>query len=74
MVGAPAHGSLEADHVPHLAEEGQSEGTSGGDSRAGNGRFLVLRYFRTRCSATYSVSVLLDLEVPILLPRAVNPL
>jgi hypothetical protein len=35
-VGSDSH---EAGRVPHSAEEGQSEGTSGGDSRAGNGRF-----------------------------------
>ena len=30
----------EADRVPRLAEEAQSEGTSGGDSRANNVRFF----------------------------------
>ncbi len=35
-VGSDSHA---ADRVPHWAEEAQSEGTSGGDSRAGNGRF-----------------------------------
>ncbi len=31
--------SYEADHALHLAEEAQSDQTSGGDSHAGNGQF-----------------------------------
>ena len=35
---------------------------------------FFLRYFRGRCSATKAASIVVDLEVPSFLPRAVDPL